>query len=1028
MRTQAPVRRVQFQFDDALPHQAKAIESTVAVFNGIPKRHRGIYAQSDYMLEPRNPQITAGTRLLQNVQALQLQNEIFTDELLHNAQFGIEMETGTGKTYVYIRSILTLYETYGFKKYLIVVPSVAIRKGVEKTLEQLQIHLQALHNVDIAKHSFVYDSSNVGRLKAFVENHDLDICVINAQAFASAKTIIQKEQEQGGEVLWERIKDIHPIVIIDEPQKVEGGANNPSKSRQQLSELQPLFELKYSATHRQEFPLNMLYSLNSHAAYEQQLVKRIRVKTVYGQIPKDQPYIRYVKFNKDLTANIELFTQTQGGRIKAAKHRVENNADLHELSGNLSQYKGFRIAAQPHKEAPLRVQIGQGEITLDEGATNMKMSQDRAKRIQIRLAIECHFEKQWELLDSGYVIKALTLFFIDEVAKVRDPSQTDGRGEYLRIFDEEYAAFIRKEETQFKLREYSYLFPEGIEGDQVREGYFAVDNNKNPVELDVTDRGVMRDNQTNRERLERGISLILEKKDELITFKEPLAFIFSHSALREGWDNPNVFTLCTLRKSNSDIAKKQEIGRGLRLPVDIKGNRITNEKLNVLTVIANDHYDHFADTLQRDFNEEMGFNREEVTQTLLQKALVEAGIPTDKIKPDLVNAFRQELKRKNIITDKNVLTKDATEKIAEIDFAHDTLNEHAINLKKSFVKLMQQKGSRKVKVENGDVKPIENAVCKYVEEGEFRRMLDTLTKHLTKRTLYTFELDTDAFIARCIRKTNEYFAGQKLEMLTTIESGRVGFDDTGKVTAEQELEVEEVASEYNHMPDPFRKTDLQIVDHIMYHTMMPRLAILEIVRGFGNRELLNSQDILEEYTKLLNNQLTLAKVAGLKAYEVIKDYELDAGTILEADLIDEELFAQQIKRVYESDAAKKKAVHAYYNMDSEGEYDFAKELDKDSNVQLFTKLKKGGFIIDTPHGHYSPDWALVYKKDDAHLKLYFVVETKCDKDQQNLTSVEEDKIKCGKLHFAAVSSEIKFDWANSYKDFKRKFVTNNTAE
>ena len=1026
MSTKAPVRRVQFQFDDALSHQSKAIESTVAAFNGIPKRHQGVYASQDYFLEPRNPQITAGTRLLQNVQTLQLQNDIFTDETLHSAQFGIEMETGTGKTYVYIRSILTLYETYGFKKYLIVVPSVAIRKGVEKTLEQLQGHLKALHNVDIAKHSFVYDSANVGRMKAFVENHDLDICVINSQAFASAKTIIQKELEQGGEVLWEKIKDIHPIVIIDEPQKVEGTQKKPSKSREQLSELQPLFELKYSATHRQEFPLNMLYSLNSHAAYEQQLVKRIRVKTVYGQIPKDQAYLRYVKFNKDLTAEIELFTQTQGGRIKARKHRVENNADLHELSGNLSQYAGHRIAAQPHKEAPLRIQTNQGEATLDEGATNMEMSQDRAKKIQIRLAIEAHFEKQWELLDSGHDIKALTLFFIDEVSKVRDDEQADGRGEYLRIFDEEYEAYLRKEETQFKLKEYSYLFPDGIKTEDVREGYFARDKKNGVAEVELNKRKTDFLAKS-KEDIDRGISLILEKKDELITFKEPLAFIFSHSALREGWDNPNVFTLCTLRKSNSDIAKKQEIGRGLRLPVDIKGKRITDEKLNVLTVIANDHYDHFADTLQKDFNSEMGFNREEVTQTLLQKALVEAGIPHAKIKPDLVNAFRQELKRKKIINDKNVLAKDAAEKIAEIDFAHETLDEHATKLKEAFNKLMKQKGSRKVKVENGDVEPIENAICKYVEEGEFKRLLDTLTKHLTQRTLYTFDLDTDDFISRCISKTNEYFSGEKLELLTTIETGNVGFDDSGKVTAELDLEVNEVADDYDKMPDAFRKTDLQIVDHIMYHTMMPRLAILEIVRGFANRELLNSQDILEAYTKLLNDELTLAKAAGISAYEVVQDYEIDEAKILEADVIDEELFAQQIKRVYESDAAKKKAVHAYYNMDSDGEYDFAKELDKDAKVQLFTKLKKGGFVIDTPHGNYSPDWAIVYKTEDDHLKLYFVVETKCDKDEQHLTPVEQDKIACGKLHFAAVSDAIKFDWANSYKDFKRKFVKSQST-
>ncbi len=410
-------------------------------------------------------------------------------------------------------------------------------------------------------------------MKTFVENHDLDICVINSQAFASAKTIIQQELEQGGEILWEKIKDIHPIVIIDEPQKVEGAQKKPSKSREQLNELQPLFELKYSATHRQEFPINMLYSLNSHAAYEEGLVKRIRVKTVYGQIPKDQPYIRYVKFNKDFTALVEIFTQSQGGRIKASKHRVENNADLHELSGNLSQYAGSRIVAQPHKEAPLRIQTNKGEISLNKGATNQEISQERAKRIQIRLAIECHFEKQWELLDAGHDIKVLTLFFIDEVSKVRDDTQADGRGEYLCIFDEEYIAYIAKEETQFKLREYSYLFPESIETEQVREGYFARDKKNAIAELQYNKSGtdVLKKSQ---EDIDRGIALILERKDELITFKEPLAFVFSHSALREGWDNPNVFTLCTLRNSNSDIAKKQEIGRGLRLPVDIKGKRI----------------------------------------------------------------------------------------------------------------------------------------------------------------------------------------------------------------------------------------------------------------------------------------------------------------------------------------------------------------------------------------------------------------------------------------------------------------------
>jgi type III restriction enzyme len=1016
-------QKVTFHFDPALPHQAAAIQSTVDVFNGtIPSNQQGIYGRGTlFMGEARNPKLTVGTRLLENVRRTQLANRIFMDETLHGCHFGIEMETGTGKTYVYIRSILTLYEEYAFKKYLIVVPSVAILKGVEKTLEQLNGHFKTLHNVDLSKHSFVYDSKNLGRLKTFVETHDLDICVINYQSFNSAKTLIQKEQELGGEILWERIKDLHPVVIIDEPQKVEGSTKKPSKAREQISELEPLFELKYSATHRKEFPFNKIYSLDSFQAYEQNLVKRIRVKTVYGQVPKERPYVRYVKFNKDLSASVELFTQEQGkqdGKIRLKIFRVETNADLHELSGNLPQYRNFRIAAQPHATRPLLITTPRGDLDLEHGQSNEEISQEEAKRIQIRIAIESHFSRQFQLLDSGHDVKTLTLFFIDEVAKVRDDTRTDGRGEYLRIFDEEYEAYLNRADTQFKLNEYHYLFPKGIATNQVREGYFARDKNQSIAELSFSKNGEPL--TKSQEDIDRGIELILEKKDELITFTEPLAFIFSHSALREGWDNPNVFTLCTLKKSHNDIAKKQEIGRGLRLPVDIHGKRISDESVNVLTVIANDHYDQFAEALQNDFNEETGFSREEVTETILQNTLVAAGLPPEKITAELINALRTELTRKKIISDKNVLDKDATKKLEEMTFAHPTLAEHAINIKKHFAEAMQEKGSRKLKIENGDIDPIINDKCKYVTESEFKKILDQLTEHLTTRTLYKFNLDSDEFIASCIREANKHFAGQKLEYTTTVESGKLGFGTSGKAVTIKDNLSREVATEYTITRPEFQKTDLQIVDHIMYHTMMPRRAILEIVRGFHNRALLNSQDKLEEYTRLISKALTNAKANAIHAYEVIDAYKLDSAAILAADVIDEELLAKNIKRVYQTNAAKKKAVHQYYNMDGTGEYDFAEQLDNDDSVELFTKLKKGGFIIDTPHGHYSPDWAIVCRQTSGHLRLYFIIETKMDKDWEDLTDVEKDKIKCGGLHFKAVSNEIQFDWVNSYKNFKAK--------
>ena len=1009
--------RVTFKFDAALPHQARAIESTAAVFNGVDKRHVGMYGgDSQVMFDPRNPHITVGTRLLTNIQQQQLQNEIFVDDTLAGGnQLGIEMETGTGKTYVYLRSILTLYKLYGFKKFLIVVPSVAIRKGVEKTIEQLQTHLKALHNVDISKHSFVYNSSRLSRMKTFIDRHDLDICIINSQAFDRDTNILQQPLEQGGEVLWDRIKGVKPIVIIDEPQIVEGAS-----TREKLDLLEPLFELKYSATHRTRDNINMLYSLDSYAAYEQQLVKRIRVKTVYGQIPKHEPYVRYVKFNRDLTATIELFSQPQGGNIKPTKHRVENNADLHELSDSLPQYLGMRVSAQPHREHDLQISANTGDFSLEEGQSNMETAQDAAKRVQIRLAIESHFEKQWELLDAGIEVKALTLFFIDAVSMVRDDGQADGRGEYLRIFDEEYDTYIRKEETQFKLREYRELFPNGVETALVREGYFARDKSGVPEELERTATGKLKDDAKQKARIERGIDLILEKKDELISFKEPLAFIFSHSALREGWDNPNVFTLCTLRNSNSDIAKKQEIGRGLRLPVDIQGNRVLNEKHNVLTVIANDHYDHFASTLQDSFNTENGFKPEEVTLTLLQNTLVQAGLPTEKITPALVNNLKQELVTHKVMKKKdNTLTVKAPEILEKITFKDATLEEHKINITKSFNELMKQRGSRKVKVENGDIPDIDNRERSYVSEGEFRKILDTMTQHLLKRSIYSSGLDSAKFIQDCISKVNTHFAGQQNKMIIRKETGIVEYDENGQVITIEDPDAPKLGEEeveYNAK----EKTDLQIVDYIMYHTMMPRLAILKIVKGFHNRKLLNSQDKLEAFTHFISDSLTNAEAQSVESYEIINGYELDRSKILEADFIDPTNLEEQIKRVYTTQEGSKKAVYKYYNMDSDAEYDFAERLDADDKVILFTKLKKGGFIIDTPRGNYSPDWAIVYRDESDSLKLYFIVETKGNKEWEDLTTVEQDKIKCGRLHFQAVSEEIKYDWVKDYQDFSNK--------
>lgn len=1022
-------KRITFQFEDDLDYQMQAIHSTVELFRGLSRHVDGIYRPNRIRKvgegDPvRNNDIVVGSRLLENLRKVQLSNDLFADNVLADGNnFTIEMETGTGKTYVYLRTILELYQEYGFRKFMIVVPSIAIRKGVEKSMEQLADHFKRLYNIDIGKHSFIYDSKNPKQISSkLVESNDLSICVLNIQAFNKDTNILRKtdEYEQN---LWEDIKYIKPIVIIDEPQKIEGTKKKKSKSLVAIEELKPLFTLRYSATHKQLY--NQIYKLDSFAAYQKDLVKKIVVKTVYGVIPKDYPYIRYLAFTSDLKAKIEIFSQDQGGTIRFKNFNVGGGASLEELSGGLSQYKDYRIAEEPHKLKPLSVSTKEGFFGLELGHSNHEIEKNEAVRIQIRLAIQNHFTKQLNIICSGRKIKALTLFFIDAVDKVRDDSAPDGRGEYLRIFDEEYKKYVTTHTHELEMnKEY---FPDYMNVQAVREGYFARDKKNNAVDVEGWDSSVedsdVKLKAKSQEDIDRGISLILEKKDELISFEEPLAFIFSHSALREGWDNPNVFTLCTLKAGGSDIAKKQEIGRGLRLPVDNTGNRCIDRRINELTVIANDYYDHFASALQKDFNDNMHFVKDEVTADILIETLKSAGIPEEKISPKLVDTLKEELVSVGVMNTDNVLkgsSQQITKTLDNTVFVDDTLNEHAQLIKQQFKELMIQKGTRKIEITNGDNAPYDNGVRAYVTQGEFEKIYLGLRKNLMQRSIYKFKIDKDAFIDDCISRINQSLLYKKAKNEYKVETGRAKFNTSQMFVMEElpygdkELEVE-ISSD--------QKSDFEIANFIMYHTMLPRLAIFKILQGVTKRELLNNQDILDEVTQLIKGILNDTKASNITSYEVINGYELDERNIFELDTITEADFEQEW-RVFKAKSDRSSAMNEYYKLDSEGESKFAHKLENNENVLLFTKLKKGGFVIDTPYGNYSPDWAVVCRKEalkDPSIGIYFIVETKAGKTWADLTDVEKNKIHCGELHFKAVSDDTKFDWVNGYEDFVNKF-------
>ncbi len=1023
--------KITFQFDDKLQYQLDAVDSVVQLFRDLPQRVSGIYepvtrikrlAASDPV---RNIEISTGSRLLENLRAVQLDNGLYPDSDVYGNNFTIEMETGTGKTYVYLRTILELYKEYGFKKFMIVVPSIAIRLGVQKSIEQLSEHFKAMYGIDLTKHSFVYDSGNPRNVSSsFVEANDLAICVINKDSFNKASNKLRTENEYG-EILWEDIKYIRPIVIMDEPQKMQGTGKKKAETLKAIEDVNPLFTLRYSATHKQLY--NQVYKLNSYDAYKQELVKHIEVRTVNGIIPKDFAYIRYLDFTGDLYAKIEIFSQKQGRGIKFETFKVRGNASLSDLSGGLPQYADFRIAEDPHKLKPLKINTKDEPIELTVGHSTYEITENEAIRIQIRLAIESHFKKQAEILRKGRKIKVLTLFFVDSVSKVRDNSHDDGRGDYLRIFDEEYEKVVTGQKFKKMFERHSgqlsiFTTPDKIS--QVREGYFAVDKHKNAVDIEDWDSTVSDEDikvkAKSQEDIDRGIELILKRKDELISFEEPLSFIFSHSALREGWDNPNVFTICTLKNGGSEIAKKQEIGRGLRLPVDTSGVRCTDSAINELTVIANDHFAHFAESLQKDFNDSMNFKKDEVTPDILAVTLKKAGVPNDKIQPLLIDKLREELFYAGVINAQNMLTKEANKIVDNVTFSDPTLSEHSIMIMKAFKASMVEKGTSKIEIRNGDNEPTENGTHSYFSEESFFKIFRSLAEKLSKRTIYKLDLNKDTFITECAKEINELLQYRKVKNQYEVGKAGVKADDSGRIVVGDAKT--QVINSYAE-DDIVAKSDFELAGIIMYHTNLPRFAIFKILWGIEKKILLSNQDILDMVISRIKYKLNEAKAAALNSYEVINGYEFDDKVIFEADSIDEAMLEAE-KRVYQSRESERRALNRFYRVDSDGEYDFAESLDDDPNVLLFTKLKKGGFVIDTPYGNYSPDWAVVYKQVDGDIKLYFIVETKMAKEWNDLNDVEKLKIKCGSLHFKAVaattSDVVRFDWANSYQNFKDK--------
>lgn len=1045
--------KIRFQIEK-LDYQEDAVNAVIDLLKGIDRQAvSSIYSNQSAVRRmtsshpEANVRFNAGTRLIQNLNTVQYRNGLFKDSEIVGSipQFTIEMETGTGKTFVYLETILRLWNEFGnqFKKFIIVVPSNPILMGVKKSIEIFADYFKPkFNNIDISEHFFVFDK-NVSPetvTAKLIESTDLSIMLITNHSFNKEKNRLRKASESGV-VVWDDIRDISPIIIIDEPQKLDGDGKKKTASMKAIEELNPPMILRYSATHKNLY--NPIYRLDSYDAYKKKLVKGIKVTTVHSLTPKDFPYVRYVGFTPKLQAKIEIFSKAQGKNIRCQKFDVDSNASLEELSGGLPQYHNWYVAAQPRKNEPLQISKDDGDILwLEETKSNDEIDHAVAVEKQMEIAIRAHIQKQADILASGRKIKVLTLFFVDSVAKVRGDSE-DGRGEYLRIFDRVFEN-IRSQPNLIEsslLQQYPQefaIFNPDIPVSQVREGYFAVDKKHNAVEVsdwnsDLDDENVNLKAKA-QEDVDRGIDLILNKKDELISFDEPLSFIFSHSALREGWDNPNVFVLVTLKEGGSDIAKKQEVGRGLRLPVDITGTRCYDSSVNELTVVANDYFDHFASTLQTDYNESAGFNKNEVSADVIKLTMQKAGVPADKIE-EACDAFKRELLSSGVAkvdkSGKIVLSKDA-EDFPNIMFNDPTLIEHSDKIIESFVKVMQDKGSNKIEITNGDEEPFENGFQKYVTEGEFSTMYHRLLSILQKKSVYRYQLNTDDFIVSTASEIERQLARKNDYIQFKVTKADVDFSESRKMQmANAQSQIEDSS---NHTLTYYNRPLFDLVNMIMMHTMLPRLAIIKIIKRLSDkaRNKINNQDYLEEAISIINQQLVKYKSQNFLNAELISGLGTPEKDIFEVDKIANE---DEIRYLFTPNPAHMKAMNLKYKFDSDGELKFAKALDVDPNVLLYTKLKKGGFVIETPVGNYSPDWAIVYQKDNDQLAMYFIAETKWDKEMGDLSDDEKIKIRCATKHFEAVdksmSDTVKYAWVNAYKDttkdhsFPQIFVDKN---
>ncbi len=951
--------------------------------------------------------------ILEHLQKIQRTNQIAPSNKLEGRSSGfnltIEMETGVGKTYTYIKTMYELNRAYGWSKFIIVVPSIAIREGVYKSFEMTQEHFAEEYGKKIR--FFIYNSTQLTEIDRFASDSSINVMIINSQAFNAkgkdARRIYMKLDEFRSRRPIDIIAKTNPILIIDEPQSVEG-----KQTKENLKQFNPMITLRYSATHKSDSIYNMVYRLDAMEAYNKRLVKKIAVKgiTETGSTATDSYlYLESINLSKgNPTATLQFEVKMASGAPKKKSRIVTEGDNLYDYSNGLEEYKnGFVVSHIDGRDDSVEFING---IKIYAGDVVGAVDEDQLRRIQIRETILSHLQRERQLFYKG--IKVLSLFFIDEVANYReyDAANRPVNGKYAVMFEEEYEDILNN--MQLSLGEDDYIkYLQSIPASKTHAGYFSVDGKGKMINSKVGRKETTSDDVSAYELIMKNKELLLDRDPK----KSPVRFIFSHSALREGWDNPNVFQICTLKQSSSDVRKRQEVGRGLRLCVNQNGERMDVNALgndvhnvNVLTVIASESYDSFAKGLQTEMAEAVADRPKAVTRDLFVDKLVKDDQGNEfLITSDVASAIHFDLIVNGYINKLGELTDKYYEDKAngEIKIA-----EEAKDIASGVIEIIDSiYDSKAMQPENARSNNVELQVDdEKLNSKEFK----ALWSKINAKSVYVVDFDTDELIRKSIASLDSKLRVAKIYF--KVETGAMDSIKSKEDLIAGASFVKEESGSYGVSVAANSNVKYDLIGKLVDETGLTRKAIIAILQGIQpyvfNQFKDNPEEFITKAAQLINDQKATAIIEHI-TYDVLDE---QYGTDIFTD--------PTIKGKLGVNAMKaKKHLYDHIVYDSSNERDFATDLDTNTNVAVYVKLPDG-FYISTPVGHYNPDWAIAFYEGSVK-HIYFVAETKGSMNSMQLRLIEESKIHCAREHFKAISNgNVVYDVVDSYTSLMEKVM------